>query len=133
MGLIIVGVARTNWQASAVEDPSARLPMEAAWNFCGTVAEPPSPSVEQPVLVRWLTGVSTQTVRRGLLPGWSLAPSVCSLSACAYVRLGSGGGGGGGCGETAKWKLSGCRRGVSGECEWPRGRSVQMGDVTFAC
>lgn len=31
------------------------------------------------------------------------------------------------CGETAKWKLSGCRMGVAGECEWPRGCSVQMG------
>lgn len=77
--------------------------------------------------------VNTQTVRQGLLPGWSLAPSVCSLSACAYVRLGSAWGGVGGGEETAKWKLSGCRRGVSGKCEWPRGRSVQMGDVTFAC
>lgn len=85
------------------------------------------------ILMRWLMGVSTQTVRRGLLPGWSLAPSVCSLFACAYVRLGSGSGGERRCGETAKWKLSGCCRGVADECEWPWGHSVQMGDVTFAC
>lgn len=68
VGLVIVGVGHTNWQAPAVGDPSVCLPMEALWNLCGTVAQPtqqpPHPHGEgyPDALAR---GVSTQTDRRG--------------------------------------------------------------------
>lgn len=70
VGLVIVAVGHTNWQAPAVGGPSVRLPMEALWNFCGTVAEPTQQPLHPPphgegcpdALAQ---GVSTQTDRRG--------------------------------------------------------------------
>lgn len=49
VGLVIAGVGHTNWQAPVVGDPSVCLPMEALWNFCGTMAEP----TQQPLLPPW--------------------------------------------------------------------------------
>lgn len=72
VGLVIVGVGHTNWQASAVGDPSVCLPMEALWNFCGTVVEPtqqpprtPNPPHGEGYPDALAQGVSTQTDRRG--------------------------------------------------------------------
>ncbi|TNN72981.1 hypothetical protein EYF80_016771 [Liparis tanakae] len=39
VGPVVVRVGHTNWQAPAVWDPSACLPMEALWNFWGTRAQ----------------------------------------------------------------------------------------------
>lgn len=60
VGLIIVGVVHTNWQAPAVGDPSS-LPanggtIELLW-YCGkanTTAS--SPPMEKAILMRWLRG-----------------------------------------------------------------------------
>lgn len=109
-GLIIVGVAHTNWQACAVEDPLLLLPMEAAWNVCGSVADPRSPSAEQPILMRWLTGVEHTDGQAGLVARLVLGPlSVQSVCVCLCPPGEQGEGGGWRCRKAASRKLRGCR------------------------
>lgn len=89
-------MAHTSWQASAVEEPLLLLPMEAAWNFCGSVADPPSPSAERPILMRWLTGVEHTDGQAGLVARLVLGPlsvqSVC-VRLCPPGERGAGSGG----------------------------------------
>lgn len=127
VGLVIAGVGHTIWQAPVVGDPSVRLPMEALWNFCGTVAEP----TQQPLLppwgrLSWCAGSGGEHTdgQAGPIAKLGQAHSVRSLSLRANVCFG---GGGGWCGWTAKWKLRGWCRGVAVKWEWLRVHSVQMG------
>lgn len=59
VGIIIVGVGHTNWQAPAVGDPSVCLnggTMELLW-YCGRAnTTAPSPPMEKAILMRWLRG-----------------------------------------------------------------------------
>lgn len=92
VGTVIVGVGHTNWQAPAVWDPSFCLPMEALWNFCGTVAEPkqqPPPFHGEGYPDALAQGVSTQTDRRGKLPSWA-RPTQCAVCLCVQMSAWGG-------------------------------------------
>lgn len=93
VGLVIAGVGHTNWQAQVVGDPSVRLPMEALWNFCGTVAEP----TQQPLLppwgrLSWCAGSGGEHTdgQAGPIAKLGQAHSVRSLSLRANVCFGGG-------------------------------------------
>lgn len=129
VGLVIVGVPHTNWQAPVVGDPSVCLPMEALWNFCSGVAEPtqqpphsPTTPMGKAILMRWLRGWAhrrTGGARRQTGPD---PLSALSVRVCKFLL------GGRVCsGWTAKWKFRGWRRGVAAMWEWSRGNCVQMG------